>query len=647
MKKIYSTAMAAMFSATAFAQLNMGVATSNWSGTNSLYLNPANIAGSRHKLVIDVVTAIGGVDNSTGTIDINRGLINDIRHGQARDIFRYPDGYSGPFSMQAPYAEVRGPGLLYNFHQNHCIALTTRIRAMNQFHNFDHSLYQAVTDPGFASGGNVDLTSQNFNYTAHLWEEVGLTYGGVIYDHGNGRLKGGVTLRYLGGIDYIALKGKNLDAHFVSGRDSFYAANSDLEYASNFSNAQDAVDNGFTTKSLVSQFFGPKAGVGWGGDIGLAYEFTPVDEILGSRGDYKFRISASVIDIGSIKYKAENNFNVAVAGNGYITAQGILDNVKSFDDFRNYVVKQGFTADATAKDVRLYMPTRLIAGIDYRIRGHYYVNGTFIGSLANRSNFGNSFYDQFVITPRYDDRVFSVAVPVTYSTLSSTFKAGLGVRFTGFFIGSDDILAPVTSGAHGFNFYVGGFVPIAAHKMKDSDGDGVPDKRDNCPEMPGSPENNGCPDDMDMLEKKNRSHDADTTDNCPDLIDYYEPQAKDSNGTSSAKQAVNTSVFIIQMPGAGVPPKEFATLNRLAKVMNENPAKTMRIEGYDDNGRSVAKSTSLSMTRANSVRDYLASKGVDASRMTVKGLGSADPVADNSTPAGRAKNCRVVIRISK
>jgi hypothetical protein len=518
MKKLYTTAVAAALSASAFAQFNMGVATGNWSGTNAMYLNPANIAGSRHKLIIDLFSTSEGVDNSYGTLNKTSDIIRSINNGQTTEIFNPNSNNSKTFSMMAPYAEVRGPGILYNITPNHTVALSTRMRGINQLNHFDRSIYQTIVDPSAIASSNVDLTSQNFNYTAHIWSEVGLSYGGVVYDHGNGRLKVGATVRYLGGIDYITLRGANLDAHFVAGRDSFYAANSDLEYSSNVLSAGDAVRNGVSNNSIFSQFFGAKAGWGLGGDVGVVYEFTPVDEVLGSRGDYMLRLSASVVDIGSIKYHAENNITANVTGNGYLTGQGLSDNVRNFTDFTNYVQQQGFNADTVRKDIRVYMPTRLVAGADYKVHEHYYVNATFIGSLANRNAIGNSFYNQLVITPRYDSRIFSLGLPVTYSSLSGTFKAGVGVRFTGFFFGSDDLLALVSNKQYGLNVYAGGFIPFNTHKMKDSDNDGVPDKIDMCPDVPGYPEFNGCPEkhmDAPTIEDKDNDKDEDARDGRP------------------------------------------------------------------------------------------------------------------------------------
>lgn len=88
-----------------------------------------------------------------------------------------------------------------------------------------------------------------------------------------------------------------------------------------------------------------------------------------------------------------------------------------------------------------------------------------------------------------------------------------------------------------------------------------------------------------------------------------------------------------------------ATLDSLAQQLNAPAARSVKITitGYTDSIGSDAYNLKLGMARAMSVRSYLASKGVDASRMTADSKGKADPVASNSTAEGRQQNRRVVI----
>jgi outer membrane protein OmpA-like peptidoglycan-associated protein len=65
------------------------------------------------------------------------------------------------------------------------------------------------------------------------------------------------------------------------------------------------------------------------------------------------------------------------------------------------------------------------------------------------------------------------------------------------------------------------------------------------------------------------------------------------------------------------------------------------VEGHPDATGSAKMNHTLSHDRANSVKDYLASSGIEESRTTVNGFGPDQPIAPNKTPAGRAENRKV------
>ena len=92
-----------------------------------------------------------------------------------------------------------------------------------------------------------------------------------------------------------------------------------------------------------------------------------------------------------------------------------------------------------------------------------------------------------------------------------------------------------------------------------------------------------------------------------------------------------------------------ADLKELPKAVDflkKYPGTKIRLDGYTDSTGAEAYNMKLSERRAMAVRDYLVKEaGVDSSKITVVGHGGADPVADNKTPEGRAKNRRVEISI--
>ncbi len=85
------------------------------------------------------------------------------------------------------------------------------------------------------------------------------------------------------------------------------------------------------------------------------------------------------------------------------------------------------------------------------------------------------------------------------------------------------------------------------------------------------------------------------------------------------------------------------TLEAAVKYLNANPGAHVEIVGHTDSIGTDEYNRSLSDRRATTVMQYLQGRGIDASRMTIRGAGESDPVADNGTKEGRALNRRVVI----
>jgi len=94
---------------------------------------------------------------------------------------------------------------------------------------------------------------------------------------------------------------------------------------------------------------------------------------------------------------------------------------------------------------------------------------------------------------------------------------------------------------------------------------------------------------------------------------------------------------------ATIKPQMRAVLDPFAASLKDDPKAQLTIVGHTDSTGSEAVNNPLSVQRAQSVRDYLSSRGVVATRVLTEGRGEREPVSDNTTDAGRAKNRRVEI----
>jgi OOP family OmpA-OmpF porin len=202
----------------------------------------------------------------------------------------------------------------------------------------------------------------------------------------------------------------------------------------------------------------------------------------------------------------------------------------------------------------------------------------------------------------------------------------------------------------------------------DSDGDGVADYMDKCPNTPTGVKVNadGCPLDSDG------DGVADYLDKCPDTPSGVKVDAKgcpldsDGDGVPDYKDKCPTVPASTEdgcPPPAPAPvavpkklvlegvnfdndksslrPEAYSILDKAAAALKEWGDVKVEVAGYTDNISTVEHNKALSQKRADAVRNYLISKGVAADRLTAKGYGEANPVADNHTEAGRFKNRRV------
>jgi outer membrane protein OmpA-like peptidoglycan-associated protein len=98
---------------------------------------------------------------------------------------------------------------------------------------------------------------------------------------------------------------------------------------------------------------------------------------------------------------------------------------------------------------------------------------------------------------------------------------------------------------------------------------------------------------------------------------------------------------------ADIKPNLRPILDQFASGLANQPNTEVRIVGHTDNVGSDAVNNPLSLQRAQSARDYLASRGVNAGRMMIEGRGEREPIATNATADGRARNRRVEIFLAE
>ena len=175
--------------------------------------------------------------------------------------------------------------------------------------------------------------------------------------------------------------------------------------------------------------------------------------------------------------------------------------------------------------------------------------------------------------------------------------------------------------------------------MADSDGDGILDAEDKCPKEAGPKENDGCPD-------KDGDGDGvvDRLDKCPTQAG---PKENDGCPLPEAIKKFTGKIegITFAVGSAKILPKSFTVLDGAVKVLAEFPKLPLTIEGHTSSEGKHEKNMELSKARAESVKAYFVSKGIDAGRITAVGYGPDKPVADNKTKKGKEANRRIEFKV--
>ncbi|MGF6198500.1 OmpA family protein [Pseudomonas laurylsulfatiphila] len=156
----------------------------------------------------------------------------------------------------------------------------------------------------------------------------------------------------------------------------------------------------------------------------------------------------------------------------------------------------------------------------------------------------------------------------------------------------------------------------------DEDGDGVFDRRDRCADTPANTpvDHHGCP----------------------------VPQYPDRVQTEPAQTEVITlSDVLFVFNQSDLTPTAKSQLDALMSKFEDADVVSIKVVGHTDSVGSDAYNQALSERRASSVAEYLISQGVAPNKVTSEGRGESQPVADNETDEGRAKNRRVELHINR
>lgn len=180
--------------------------------------------------------------------------------------------------------------------------------------------------------------------------------------------------------------------------------------------------------------------------------------------------------------------------------------------------------------------------------------------------------------------------------------------------------------------------------VPDTDKDGVNDEEDQCPNQAGSPKYKGCP-----VPDTDGDGINDEADKCPAVKGTREYEGcPPPEIRKEVIEKVNYAAKRIQFQSskAVLQPASLKVLDEVAVILKENPGLLLTIEGHTSADGSLAFNMKLSEDRAEAVKKYLLTKGVDASRLKAEGFGPERPLVPGNSAAARNQNRRVELKLS-
>jgi len=400
-----------------YSQTFIGGQIDNYSGVHSVLLNPANVVGSKMKLDINLFSTSGFVGNDYLSLNLS-----DLK--KFRDEFDFntkistsPNSHNNFFGN----IDVLGPSVQFNIGDKNSIAITSRLRTFFNLHNLGGELYEVASDGDSDESFNISM--EDLSGIAHVWGEIGGTFGRIIIDQQNQRLKAGATFKYLFGAGGIYGNSNQLGAEFNVDQNSLgTSGNLNYGYTSGF-------ESGDISYSDLQS--------GFGVDLGLVYELFSKGNIS-DRSSYKLKIGASVSDIGAINYA------------GTFKARYIVNAIIDAAEFQNKdlsdVLDDNYPGSKTTEKVKMGLPTALQLFVDYHIKNNFFLSAQGAISIKKWKAIPVSrLINTMTVTPRFETKWFSIYSPISIRQYDSSIAWGIGFRAGPVMVGSGSVLTNMLS----------------------------------------------------------------------------------------------------------------------------------------------------------------------------------------------------------
>jgi len=367
---------------TANSQESIGVTIDNYTPVNGMFSNPSAIVDQKPWLDIHIAGANAHASNNFVYVPLSR--VYDVANYSLTTFDLTKDR-----AWAQVKAEAVGPSASLSLGR-HAVALHTKVRAYGNAQNVPIDHARSFLDGIETLQDSSVFSVNNTRVKTMTWGEVGLTYGRILYQFDKHFVTGAITLNRLLGlqgasmfIDEGSLLVNNGTATLLSGNGKYMYAKPAFTAGGGWSGAL-----GFTYKHMISDATG----------------YVPHSESADCGTlPYKWKVMASVVDIGGIKFKRDALYNK-------------FDTTEDFNGFINAATSGGAGLNELPQDKNTFYawtPASLNVQADYSFENGVFLNAYLVQRLTLPSSNGPEKSNVLALTPRYERKRFMVALPDT------------------------------------------------------------------------------------------------------------------------------------------------------------------------------------------------------------------------------------------
>lgn len=430
------------------AQSMYGNVLSNYSGINSVQMNPSAMHNSKTWLDVQFL--------GLGVFLQNNYLYQPRSEYKFAHFFQ--SGYVWPTHSEGYGTEVRnfyhydntrpknvfintrinGPGAMLIWGK-HAFGISTSFRNIVSAHNVPYEVANFIyLGLNYRPQQKINYhDTRPWNIAQMAWAELGLSYAYQVYALGFNRITAGISVKRLFGYAGTYLRTDNID----------YTVIDDSTLQINNLKAEGGIS--LPIDYATSQMMGSTAfrGGGFGFDLGVTFTrlIRPHQEQYFNKlcaqryDDYLYRLGVALIDVGGIRFKT-NSRKIEIDNRSSYWDRVTKIKFKSIDQILDTISYKfyGDTNSARVADrFMLWLPSALSIQFDYHLTRYTYVNASLIYPLVLAKN---TIYRpaEFTITPRYEKRWFEVSLPISLYDWSLP-RVGLAVRVYGVTVGTDKL----------------------------------------------------------------------------------------------------------------------------------------------------------------------------------------------------------------